>query len=217
MNIYKIPLLPIFWVKAEYSKFGFDMPKINRKGKAAVISNDEYSKLRKQIKTQKYKLLLDLAWYTGERWGALIKLKVSDVYDSRGRPKAILIFPSIIRKHRPDGTAESVEIPVHDNLRESLERFEPGESEWLFPSRCGTKPICLRNAYDILKRAVERSGMSAKGISTHSTRRSLVNRLRKNGTSKSVIRKITGHRDDKGLDPYIDIDIDEVKGAIATL
>ncbi|MEH1837754.1 MAG: hypothetical protein V7L20_03060 [Nostoc sp.] len=45
----------------------------------------------------------------------------------------------------------------------------------------------------------------------------MVNRLRKNGVDKAVIRKITGHRDNKGLDPYLEVDIDEVRAAIATL
>lgn len=193
------------------------MPKINRCGKASLISDSEFLKIIRQIKTDKYKLLMTLAWYTGERWGALIQLKTTDVYDRNGKPKDILIFPGIIRKHRPDGTSENVEIPVHETLRDCLLRFDPGVSEWLFPSRCGTKPIGWRNAYDILKRAIERAGMSTKGISTHSTRRSLVNRLRKNSIDKDVIRKITGHRDNKGLDPYIDVEMDEIRGAIATL
>ncbi|MHC5826123.1 MAG: site-specific integrase, partial [Nostoc sp.] len=116
------------------------MPKINRCGQAALMSNSDYGKVRKQIRTEKYKVLLDLAWYTGERWGALVQLKVSDVYD-RGRPKEVLIFPGIIRKHRPDGTADNVIIPVHENLSASLGALEhDGLSLWLFPSRCGTKP-----------------------------------------------------------------------------
>ncbi|RCJ16929.1 integrase [Nostoc sp. ATCC 43529] len=193
------------------------MPKNNRCGKAAVILDSDFVKIRKQIKTDRYKLLWDLAWYTGERWGALIQLKVSDVYYKNGKPKDVLIFPAIIRKHRPDGTADTVEIAVHENLKESLLPFEPGEQEWLFPSRCGTKPVTWRNAYDVLKRATEKAGMGTKGISTHTTRRSLVNRLRKNGVDKAVIRKITGHRDNKGLDPYLEVDIDEVRAAIATL
>lgn len=194
------------------------MPKNNRCGKAAVITDAEYSKIRRQIKTDKYKLLLDLAWFTGERWGALIQLKVSDVYLKPGRAKEILTFPAIIRKHRPDGTADTIEIPVHPTLKETLERYQPEtNSVWLFPSRCGQKPICWRNAYDILKRAVEATGYEAKGISTHTTRRSLVNKLRKNGTDKAIIRRITGHRDNKGLDPYLEVDIDEIKGAINAL
>jgi len=124
------------------------MPKINRCGKAATITPSEYLKIRKQIKTDKYKLLWDLAWYTGERWGAIIQLKVADVYDRTTKPKDTLIFKSITRKHRPDGSAENVEIPVHEALRESLLRFEPqGASIWLFPSRCGSKPITWRKLF----------------------------------------------------------------------
>nr|WP_322714204.1 tyrosine-type recombinase/integrase [Nostoc sp. ChiSLP03a]MDZ8215429.1 tyrosine-type recombinase/integrase [Nostoc sp. ChiSLP03a] len=194
------------------------MTKNNRKGKAAVITNAEYSKIRQQILTEKYKLLLDIGWFTGERWGALVKLKVSDVYDRPGVPKSDITFPAIIRKHRPDGTADSTEIPVHHILKESLERYQPAtNSEWLFPSRCGTKPICWKNAYNILMAAVEKAGYEAKGIATHTMRRSFVNRLRKNGIPKETIRTFTGHRDNKGLDPYFEIETDERRGAIATL
>jgi integrase/recombinase XerD len=194
------------------------MPKNNRKGKAAVLTDGEYSKIRRQIRTEKYRLLLDLAWFTGERWGALVQLKVSDVYDRSGRPKEDIIFPAIIRKHRPDGTAETTQIPVHQTLFESLERYQPEtDSEWLFPSRCGTKPICWKNAYNILMAASDNAGFEAKGISTHSTRRSMVNKLRKSGVAKEIIRTITGHRDNKGLDPYFEIEMDERRGAIATL
>ncbi|MDZ7992033.1 MAG: tyrosine-type recombinase/integrase [Nostoc sp. EfeVER01] len=194
------------------------MAKVNRKGKAAVLTDGEYSKIRRQIRTEKYRLLLDLAWYTGERWGALVQLKVSDVYDGNGQPKQDIVFPAIIRKHRPDGTADTTEIPVHPILKESLGRYEPKtQSEWLFPSRCGTKPITWKNAYDILARASDDAGFESKGISTHSTRRSMVNKLRKSGIAKEIIRTFTGHRDNKGLDPYFEIEMDERRGAIATL
>ncbi|BAZ70562.1 hypothetical protein NIES4106_53570 [Fischerella sp. NIES-4106] len=55
--------------------------KNNRNGQAAILSEGDYSKIRKQIKSQKYKLLLDLAWYTGERWGALVQLRIDDCYN----------------------------------------------------------------------------------------------------------------------------------------
>lgn len=194
------------------------MTKNNRKGKAAVITDAEYAKIRRQILTEKYKLLLDIGWFTGERWGALIQLKVSDVYTKPGLAQENIIFPAIIRKHRPDGTADTIEVPVHGILKESLERYEPQtNSEWLFPSRCGTKPIVWKNAYNILMAAVEKAGFASKGISTHTMRRSFVNRLRRNGIPKEIIRTFTGHRDNKGLDPYFEIEIDERRGAIATL
>ena len=36
-------------------------------GKAAILSDADYSKIRRQIIQPKYKLLLDLAWYTGDK------------------------------------------------------------------------------------------------------------------------------------------------------
>ena len=192
--------------------------KIDRSGKAGIISDSDYAKLRKNIKTLKYKILLDLAWYTGERWGALVKLHINDVYESDGTPRSIITFRAATRKKRPDGTSETRQVPVHPNLMDALRSYRPDRnSVWMFPSRSGEKSICWRNAYQILEMAVERSGLTAKGISTHSTRRTFITKLHKNGVATATIKKITGHRDYKSLDGYIDIDADEVKGAIFAL
>jgi len=61
--------------------------KTDRHGQASILSDSDYSKIRKQIKSKKYKLLLDLAWYTGERWGALVQLRVEDCYLPDASPK----------------------------------------------------------------------------------------------------------------------------------
>ena len=192
--------------------------KNNRCGKAAIISDSDYSKLRKNIINIKYKILLDLGWYTGERWGALVQLRVNDVYHEDGTPRLIITFRSTTRKKRPDGSSETRQIPVHPNLMDALRSYHPDpNSVWMFPSRDGEKNICLRNAYAILEKSVDRSGLTAKGISTHSTRRSFITKLHRNGVATATIKKITGHRDYKSLDGYIDIDADEVKGAIFAL
>ncbi len=192
--------------------------KIDRSGKAGIISDSDYSKLRKNIKALKYKILLDLAWYTGERWGALVQLRVNDIYHLDGSPRCIITFRASTRKKRPDGSAETRQVPVHPSLMDALRSYSPRpDSVWMFPSRDGEKSICWRNAYQILEKAVENSGLTAKGISTHSTRRSFITKLHRNGVATATIKKITGHRDYKSLDGYIDIDADEVKGAIFAL
>ena len=45
----------------------------------------------------------------------------------------------------------------------------------------------------------------------------MINKLRRNGVAKEIIPTFTGHRDNKGLDPYFEIEMDERLGAIATL
>jgi integrase/recombinase XerD len=185
-----------------------------RSGKAAILGDNEYSKIRRQIKTQKYKILLDLAWYTGERWGALVKLNISDVYCD-GEPMSYITFRSTTRKKRADGKADTRQVPTHPNLLSSLKSYSPPDNtSFLFPNRDGSAPITWRNAYQLFMSAVDRAGLSALGVSTHSTRRSFITKLHNNGVATATIKKITGHRDYKSLDSYIDISGDEIKGAI---
>ncbi|MDF5706542.1 MAG: site-specific integrase [Nostoc sp. S4] len=192
--------------------------KNNRNGQAAILSDMEYSKIRKQIKSQKYKLLLDLAWYTGERWGALVKLQFADVYNPDGSPREYINFRARTRKATPDGQRKTRQVPVHAILAESLLSYKSDcDSQWLFPTRDGSKPISNRWADAILRKAVDRAGLVVKGISTHSTRRTFITKLHRNGTDLYTIKQITGHKDFKSLEGYVEIDSDRVKGAINTL
>jgi len=107
---------------------------------------------------------------------------------------------------------------VHAVLRESLSNYKSeSNSRWLFASSTGEKSITLRWADMVLRAAVDKAGLSAKGISTHSTRRSFITKLHRNGTDLYTIKKITGHKDFKALERYVEIDNDRVKGAIAAL
>jgi integrase/recombinase XerD len=49
------------------------------------------------------------------------------------------------------------------------------------------KPITIRWADMILRQAVEKAGLAAKGISTHSTRRSFITKLHRNRTDLYTI------------------------------
>ncbi len=192
--------------------------KNNRSGQSSVLTDEEYSKIRRQIQSQKYKLLLDLAWYTGERWGALVQLLVSDCYDDNGKPRHEITFRAVTRKASPDGTKQTRQVPVHDVLFDSLSSYKPDtNSPWLFPNREGDGSITIRWADEILRKAVDRAALAAKGISTHSTRRSFITKLHKKGTDIYIIQRITGHRDLKALGRYVEIDADRIKGAIASL
>nr|MCC5640549.1 site-specific integrase [Nostoc sp. CHAB 5844] len=91
--------------------------KNNRNGQAAILTETDYSKIRRHIKSQKYKLLFDLAWYTGERWGALVQLSVEDVYNSDGTPREYINFRARTRKASPDGKRKTRQVPVHPVLR----------------------------------------------------------------------------------------------------
>ena len=186
-------------------------------GKAAILSDADYSKIRRQIIQAKYKLLLDLAWYTGERWGALVQIKLDDVYIDAS-PKPEITFRARTRKAGPDGRRQTRQVPIHPNLEEILQAYSPETgTEWLFPNPTRNHHISLRCADYVLRAAIDKAGLSNKGISTHSTRRSFINKLYRKGVDIYTIQQITGHRDIKALLGYIDPSIDKIRGAIASL
>ena len=192
--------------------------KNNRYGQAAIIDDSDYSKIRKNIRSKKYKSILDLAWFTGERWGALVQLKVADCYNEDGTVRTHITFKANTRKASPDGKRQTRQVIVHSTLKEALQTYKPDPNcEWMFPNRNHNGHISLRTADKILRSAVEKAGLSAKGISTHSTRRSFITKLHRNGTDLYTIKKITGHKDLKSLERYVDIDSDRIKGAIEAL
>lgn len=201
--------------------FKIPIMKNNRYGQSAIISDSEYFKIRREIRSSKYKLLLDLAWYTGERWGALVQLKYEDIYLPSGKPRDTITFRANTRKARPDGKRETRQVPIHRSLFDSLKEYKPdavsSPESYLFPGQKPNSHIALRLADKILRAAVERAGLEHMGISSHSTRRSFITKLHEKGTDIYVIQKITGHKDLKALGKYIEVKADRIAGAIALL
>lgn len=192
--------------------------KNNRNGKAGIINEREYAKIRKEIRSAKYKLLFDLAWFTGERWGALLKLEASDVFDSDGTPRDCITFKARTRKASPDGKRQTRQIPTNETLKEILKAYKvPEGQKYLFPNQAGDAPLGLRFADKILRMAVDRAGLSAKGISTHSTRRSFITRLWKKGADMLTIKRITGHKSYQVLEGYIEEDPERISQTINLL
>ncbi|MDJ0677028.1 MAG: tyrosine-type recombinase/integrase [Calothrix sp. MO_167.B42] len=197
--------------------------KTNRSGQAAILAEKDYTKILKNVKKEKYKLLIHIARYTGERWGAIVQLKVEDVYYFDGKsskyiPKKEITFKAQTRKADPNGKQQTRELPIHQTLKQVLAAYAPRieDNGYLFPSP--RKPGChitMRNADWILRKALAESGIV--GASTHSSRRGFITKLSKQGTAIAVIQKITGHKDVKALMRYIEVSPDAVESAISNL
>lgn len=192
------------------------MGKNNRGGQAAILSDSDYARIRKQIQNERLRLIWDIARYTGERWGAVLRLQTSDVFDESGKPLEEITFQAKTRKASPDGKRKTRQVPIHSTLGEILERYKPPAGKYLFPGRMEGS-ISFQAVDQGLRRAIARAGLDAKGISTHSTRRTFITRLHRAGIDVYTIKKITGHQDLKALGHYIDIDANRVKEAIAII
>ena len=193
--------------------------KNNRHGKSAVLTHDDYSKIRKKVRSKKYKLLVDIAWFTGERIGALCQLKISDCYDDNFTPRSHINFQARTRKASPSGKRRTRQLKAHSTLVEPLRGYKPNASisEYIFHDRSGTSHIGSIWCDRILRSAVERAALEAKGISWHSFRRTFATRLHRSGVSIYVISKMLDHADVRTTQEYIDVFEDQIEGAIEVL
>lgn len=193
------------------------MPKVNRHGKATILSDADQARIRKHLKGA-HRLIWDIAKFTGERYGAILKLQMSDVYDEAGSPREAITFRASTRKASPDGRRRTRQLPIHSQLQEILIAHKPKDFTWMFPSRSKPgEPITFQAADFALRQAIAKAGLESKGISTHSLRRTFITRLHAAGIDLYTIQQITGHQDLKALGHYVEISTDRVKGAIAVL
>lgn len=195
------------------------MPKINRNGQASILTTGDLSKIRKQLKCDRDRLLFDLLTYTGERVGAIVQLQWRDAYEKPGKPREIILFRARTRKAAANGPAKSRQVPVHERLAETLSayQFSPLDSQWLFPARESDRHIPRQTADALLRAACERAGLGGAGISSHSFRRTLITRLSDLGVSARTIQQVTGHANLNSVQHYIEADERRVRDCINLL
>ncbi|MDJ0517713.1 MAG: site-specific integrase [Trichodesmium sp. MO_231.B1] len=195
--------------------------KRSRKGKAAILKSWEAQAIYDNFTTPTDKLIWQILRFTGERISAVLALEVGNVYykPERSLPYPEITFPASSRKKAPDGTADTRQVPIVKPLLVELQNFSPPKDSLLmFPApRSRTKPIG-RTSYDRnFRMAVRKAGLSDKGISLHSTRRTLITRLHEAGYSIALIQQSTGHKSLNALREYIDIDAKAVGKAIDSI
>ena len=191
------------------------MAKNNRKGKAAVWTKPVIKKLRSHLPNQQQRLIFEISLYTGERMGAIVQLQVSDVYGSDGSVLESITFGSATRKASKHGRASTRQIFIHDNLRVHLEQYTPPKYGYLFPSKWASAGhITTRAVDDCWRRLFKQYGY--QGYSTHSSRRWLINDLRKNGIQIVTIAEAMAI-DVATVRKYLDDDPVAVRNAIATI
>ncbi|MDJ0843051.1 tyrosine-type recombinase/integrase [Crocosphaera sp.] len=174
-------------------------------GKAKVLTAQQWAKLEKVGQSTTHQTIWALLRMTACRSQEARLLRVKNVY--RDPVNRIvhddIHFPKQIRK----GKKRSVDVPVTTQLKSYLEKYQPPESGYLFPSpRNPDKPISYEAIYKYLRETCEKAGMGTQKIATHSGRRSWITKAHESGMSLEAIRRITGHINLENLKPYIEID-----------
>ena len=188
--------------------------KIDRHGKAKVLSTSEIQRLfTSGLVTIRDLTLCAVMLYTACRIRECVTLKIKDVYDSKRRVRSELI----IRKGNTKGKLATRTIPVLDDLRRHLEEYKPQTDTdgYLFPGRWGKGHIHEDSAAFIFREGCKRADI--EGASTHSCRRTALTLMSNAGIPLRVIQEISGHRNLEQLQRYLEVEPDQVRGAIAAL
>ena len=202
------------------------MPKVNRRGQAEVLNQEQLHQLWTELKPP-HNLITQLAYYTGSRISEICSLTAQDI--SAGKV--------VIRQHKTERTKEVVMVP---QLQESISQWEGSanalaqlpSSGYLFPAAKWTRATVKRYRIQrevlgsqrfelvnelpprphISTRAVDKAlrkacdSLGLEGVSTHTFRRSLATHLYDAGVPLRQIMEITGHASLASLTSYLNLE-----------
>lgn len=191
------------------------MAKNNRKGKAAIWTKPVIRLLRSQLKSEPQRLIFEISLWTGERIGAIVQLKVSDVFEPSGKVRETITFAGSSRKASKHGAASTRQIYIHDVLRHACKNYRAPASGYLFPSNySATGHITPKSVDEYWRKILTDHGYS--GFSTHSSRRWVINQMRGSGVEIVNIAEAMAINV-ATVRKYLDEDPAACKSAIATL
>ena len=154
------------------------MPKVNRFGKASVLSPQQLEELWYEM-DQPHRLACQIAYFTAGRMGEVLQLQAADI---RGE--------TIVYRAATTKTKKTREAPIASQLKELLSQVDLPREGYLFPSSGKAGYISRQVLERHLKKAAGLVGI--EGVSTHSFRRSLATHLHLVGVPLRAIQKITG-------------------------
>ena len=183
-------------------------------GKAAVISQADLERMFGEVGFQSFRdrALFGLCRYTAARISEVCQMKISDVYLPSGKVKSEIVFRSETTK----GEYGQKSVKVSPDLRALLEAYDvPEKGIYLFPGRHGKGSINPVSASHLFKEVCDR--LELHHVSTHSFRRTAINRMREAGFLLEEIQRISGHKSLDGLSHYLEVSESRLSEAVNCL
>ena len=182
--------------------------KVNRSGKAKVLSQDERDVIKSHL-PEKYRLIAEILYWSAGRIGGVLSIRVRNLVPATGM---------VILERQTTKTKTTREVYLPPELMNALIRRANGlqlkGNDFLFfnqsptQSTQFTRPLSSQSFDKELRRVCDWNGLS--GISSHSFRRTQLTELYRDGWSLREIQHISGHRSLQSLQEYLDVDKEEV-------
>ena len=182
--------------------------KVNRSGKAKVLSQDERDVIKSHL-PEKYRLIAEILYWSAGRIGEVLSIRVRNLVPATGM---------VILERQTTKTKTTREVYLPPELMNALIRRANGlqlkGNDFLFfnqsptQSTQFTRPLSSQSFDKELRRVCDWNGLS--GISSHSFRRTQRTELYRDGWSLREIQHISGHRSLQSLQEYLDVDKEEV-------
>ena len=174
-----------------------------------VLSEEEVTKILKQIKNLKHKCIIYLIYSAGLRLTEVVHLKISDIQSDR---KQIFIRSAKGNKDRYVLLSET----ILEILRKYYKSYKP--NEWLFEGRSGEQ-FSKRVIQKIFKAAVIKSGVN-KPATIHTLRHCFATHLLEHGTDLRYVQHLLGHKNLETTERYTHVSknaIDRIKSPLDEL
>ncbi len=156
-----------------------------------VLSEEEVTRILKEIKNLKHKCIIYLIYSSGLRLSEVVHLNIGDIHSDRNQ---IFIRSAKGNKDRYGILSNT----VIELLREYYKNYKP--LKWLFEGKPGEQ-YSKRNIQDFFKKAVNRSGV-IKRATIHTLRHSFATHLLEHGTDIRYIQELLGHRSTRTTEIY---------------
>jgi len=177
--------------------------KHDRHGTSRILTQCEYQQLLGAL-TPKFRVLLKLCYVSGFRISEALSIRKCDLIGDI----------VLLRRGDSKGGLETRELPLPPSLVLELLALN-SEGAYFFAGRESSKPMTRQNADYALRSACKKLGI--EGTSWHGTRRFFINTLHHASVPMKVIQKAVGHRHLASTSRYIDVNEDQVRGAVTLL
>ena len=186
--------------------------KVDRHGKAAALTTDQFAALLEAAPSARYRLLWILQRYTAARISEALALRWADVAGQQ-----------VTFRRATTKTKATRQLPQSEALQQALEAYRqawadqhghpPTASEALFPTDDSTTCSQSRQAAD---RALRKTcaALGLEGVSLHSFRRTAAQQAVAAGHQLHVVQRLTGHKSLGSLGEYLQASEAEVLAAI---